>query len=358
MNEERGSRYEFLDALRGVAILAVMLLHFGARGRAADDQLVHARLWPFVSHGYLGVQLFFVLSGYCITAAMQSAARNPMRFRVFIQRRLRRILPPYWWSLLLTVAMSTISCFVMHKGWFEIVPLTACDWAINICLLQEPLHAPSANVVYWSLSIEIQFYLVMTLCLLKVDWTEYFLVVMSLISMLYRAFPVFPSFYGTILALWPQFVCGIGAYYLITGRNRFVLTPWCLLGTVVATILLSWRHEPGIWLPDGRFTFPAKVIFCIVIALVIVVLHPFDARLMRGRCVRWLAALGCISYTLYLIHEPIGTRIFNLGERFTGLEQLWWLAYVGVAFACTFAIGMPFFVYCERPWLSQRGATR
>jgi peptidoglycan/LPS O-acetylase OafA/YrhL len=81
-------------------------------------------------------------------------------------------------------------------------------------------------------------------------------------------------------------------------------------------------------------------------------LYPYDCRVTRSRWARWPAALGVISYTLYLTHIPIGTRVFNLGERLTGTQGLWWLFYAGMAFVVALGAGIVFFRYCESPWLN------
>ena len=356
MNGQRGSRYEFLDALRGVAILAVIFLHFGDRALTANDQIIHARIWPLFSHGYLGVQLFFVISGYCITAAMYAASRKPHSLRHFLHRRARRIFPPYWCSIILVVAMGAATCLLMRKHWSDVFPLTAADWGLNLVLLQMPFGAPDASEVYWSLSVEIQFYAVMALCLLKTEWTECFLMAISIGSMLLLGIPTYPIA-GTILAYWPEFACGIAVYYFVTGCNRFAMTPWCLLATAAGAACLTWRLDSTLFGQNGHLTLPYKIVFCLLSTAILVKLHPYDNRLVRIRSIRWLTSLGLISYSLYLTHIPISTRVFNLGDRLTGLAGQLWLLYACIAFVLVIAIGGCFFRYFERPFVNDRIVT-
>ena len=88
----------------------------------------------------------------------------------------------------------------------------------------------------------------------------------------------------------------------------------------------------------------------------VVALYPYDIRLTRTRWARCASIFGIISYTLYLIHVPISIRVFNIGERLTGLQGWRWLAYAAVAFAFTMVVGTLFFRYCERPWLNVKPA--
>ena len=113
--DRQSARFELLDALRGIAILAVMLLHFAERGVDSGDQLIYARVWPVLQHGYLGVQLFFVISGYCITAALYNAIERMNSFQYFLVRRLRRIFPPYWASMVLVVVLGFITIWKMRQ---------------------------------------------------------------------------------------------------------------------------------------------------------------------------------------------------------------------------------------------------
>jgi peptidoglycan/LPS O-acetylase OafA/YrhL len=155
-----------------------------------------------------------------------------------------------------------------------------------------------------------------------------------------------------VFAYWAQFACGIAAYYLITGRRRWAFTPWCILSTVGVTALSGLSQNLSFLEADGRLSLGLKLVFCLTAAALLVVLYPYDERLTRSRWIQGFSALGLISYSVYLTHEPIGTRIFNLGERLTGLNGPWWLVYAASALIMAVALGAVFFRLCERPWLN------
>lgn len=347
----RSARYELLDPLRGIAILAVMLLHFCERGRHSGDSIVHDNIWPVIQHGYLGVQLFFVISGYCITAALYGSVKKPASLQHFMTRRLRRIFPPYWASILLVIVLGFVTIAVLKTPRETVFPLKPFDWFCNLLLIQGPLHAKDANLVYWSLSIEIQFYVVMAVALLMPRWTEAWLIGVSLAFLAIDHFTTW-TLWGTVIVYWPEFVCGIAAYYWLTGRMVWKGTPVVLVSLVLLDIVVQCQQYSVLVQPDGRFIKPIKLVFCVGCMLLMLGLRRFDAAICRQKSVKVLAWFGLISYSLYLTHVPIGTRLFNLTNRLIGLQGMKWiLPAIAAMLVCT-AAGWMFFRWFEKPWLN------
>jgi peptidoglycan/LPS O-acetylase OafA/YrhL len=354
------ARYELLDPMRGVAIIAVMLLHFCERGQDSGDELLHDRIWPVLQHGYLGVQLFFVISGYCISAALYGAMTKPQPVRHFATRRLRRIFPPYWASLVLVVVLGLATITLLNTPAATVFPLTRFDWFCNLLLIQGPLHAKDANLVYWSLSIEMQFYVVMALALFVPRAVEGWLILFSLFSLGLNHGWISPRLFGseawelwgTIFAYWSEFVCGIATYFWLTGRMKWRWTPRILVGLVVADLLLRWPVS-GVYIqPDGRFVKSLKLLFCLACALGLILCRRYDEMICRCRPARLLRLFGMISYSLYLTHVPIGTRLFNLTQRLIGLDGLRWLIPALASCVVCTAVGFVFFRWFEKPWLN------
>jgi peptidoglycan/LPS O-acetylase OafA/YrhL len=356
MKIKRRYHFEFLDALRGLAILAVLFLHLSEHGRNSGDELVHRWIWPVLSHGYLGVQLFFVISGYCIVAAVYGMRGKERPIPQFLLRRVRRIFPPYWWSILLVAMLGFGTMMMAKKTWIDVFSMSCGDWLANVLLLQEPLQTPDLNMVYWSLSIEMQFYILMSFCLLSSDLAEFYLVVISIacamLLSLQRAIP------GTVLAYWPEFACGIAAFYWITAEYRWRGTPWLIAASAAVTAGVVWAQTNGAITEGetGHFSLPIKLTFCMVVGVVLICTYRFDAAISRLRISRIFAWLGTISYSLYLIHVPVATRVFNLGERATTLQGLRWLGYAAASFLVVLLCGVMFYRCCERPWLNRRAA--
>ena len=351
MTSPKSARYDLLDPLRGIAILAVMCLHFIERGSQSGDTLIHANVWPVFQHGYLGVQLFFVISGYCITAAMYGSMNKPRPFRYFIKRRLRRIFPPFWASIVLLVVLGIATIAILKTPRDVVFPLSSLDWIANVLLIQGPLQAPDANVVYWSLSIEMQFYLVMALALCWSRWTEAWLVAITIGCMALSHFTSL-TLWGTVAAYWPEFICGIAAYYWLTGRMQYKWTPWLLIGLVLLDVgWLAGRYD-ALVLENGKFIKPIKILFCLGCMIAMLALRPHDEKMSHWRPIKALAFIGLISYSLYLTHTTVGSRLINLADRLVGLDGLKWLAFAAAAMVVSVAFGWFFFRWFERPWLN------
>ena len=153
-----------LDGLRGLAVLSVMAYHFsvGAVPQQALDRIVLGAL----SSGWVGVDLFFVLSGFLITGILLGTARAPERFRNFYARRALRIFPAYYGLLLFFIFVAPL----VHRGVAAAqiaAPLRAhalplFTYTINLVIAWQGSWAssiPYFSPHFWSLAIEEQFYL-------------------------------------------------------------------------------------------------------------------------------------------------------------------------------------------------------
>jgi peptidoglycan/LPS O-acetylase OafA/YrhL len=276
-------RYRSLDAWRGIAALWVAFYH----------------LWPhdgflaaLVRPGWLGVHLFFPISGYCIMAAIHSPANAT--FVGFMRRRWRRIFPPYWASIALAVLLALLS-WPINTGAIADFRLTAGGWLSVFTLTQGLFHLEKAvNEVYWTLCYEEQFYLVVALCLLgRARLRPWLLLGVCAIAFYYRG-PHWPHRWGGLfLDRWLEFAAGMAVF---AWRHPAYGRWW---GPVVfAGALASWResHDEGMLLAIG-------------FAALLLVLQPLDARFIAARWSRPLQALGLISFSLYLIHVPLGGRL-------------------------------------------------
>jgi peptidoglycan/LPS O-acetylase OafA/YrhL len=149
-----------LDGVRGLAILAVLLFHFVAPVKP-QGPIDNAITWLF-SYGALGVDLFFVLSGFLITGILYDSRADPAYFRNFYMRRVLRIFPLYYGVLAIVFFVvpaipalhgTEIAGLRNHQAW-------AWLYGVNIYL---PIHGGwgmSYLEHFWSLAVEEQFYLV------------------------------------------------------------------------------------------------------------------------------------------------------------------------------------------------------
>lgn len=345
-----------LDVLRGLAVLAVMLLHSGEHARGQGVPLFEELLWPVLRHGYLGVQLFFAISGYCISGAVDSALRNPTPLRTYCARRVRRIYPPYWASLVLAIGLGLVTVVVLKRSWWSVFPLSPLDWLLNVLLLQGPFGGPDAVLVYWSLTVEVQFYAIMALCVLFPRGKSVWLLALSVFYAYWAWRPSLPIG-GTPLAYWPEFACGIAAYAAHHPRGFLPGTPWALWGLSALAIILGLTHMTEPFSVDGELATPLKQLFCLGCGLMIWRLRNYESWIARSRLLMVISLVGVISYSLYLTHVPITTRVFNLAGRMNWSVGPKWYAVAVFSGVLQFGIGWLFYHFCERPWVNrpQRG---
>ena len=111
------SSYKTLEAWRGFASLWVVLLHsLAGIFQHTTPQSATNPLVIFSNYGFLGVQIFFVISGYCITAAAVTNLQRRTGLKEFVRARLRRIFPPYYFATVLAVLLSFASEMLVAHG--------------------------------------------------------------------------------------------------------------------------------------------------------------------------------------------------------------------------------------------------
>jgi len=143
-----------LDGIRGIAILLVLAYHFGrsAQGFGLDSPV----LWP-TSFGWVGVDLFFVLSGFLITGILYDSRREHLYFRNFYARRALRIFPLYYGALLLVVLLG--AAWPEAGVWGTESPIWLALYMTNLLVATEGPESAGILGHYWSLAIEEHFYL-------------------------------------------------------------------------------------------------------------------------------------------------------------------------------------------------------
>jgi hypothetical protein len=159
--------FRTLDALRGFAAAWVVMDHSCASFLGSgNSQYAHEPLYAFSIRGQLGVMFFFIISGYCITAAAYGALIGNKPLWRYAYERVRRIYPPYLAALLLGVIADLAIAHASSHHWISpvhhLVVFAASPryWIANLFLLQFELNTGMVNIVFWSLCLEVAFYAV------------------------------------------------------------------------------------------------------------------------------------------------------------------------------------------------------
>lgn len=153
------SRNHTIDLLRFVSAAYVALFHINA-----PLQFDHTWYSNFCNKGYLGVPVFFIISGYCIRLAHKHT-KTP---KEFIIRRLFRIFPPYWFSLVVVLGCILILKIVTGYNSVTILPKTPDAILATVFLYTAPLsqHYATISLVYWTLPYELFFYILIFLTIM------------------------------------------------------------------------------------------------------------------------------------------------------------------------------------------------
>ncbi len=302
-----GGRFTYIDALRGFAALWVLLYHFV--GRLTDDFAVTclpAPLQSFVHHGWLGVEVFFVLSGFVIAYSLRDARVTPGYLARFALRRSLRLDPPYWVTIFLAYGM-------LRLGGAVLVPAGGDGTAllVNLLYLDRVVGVPSAVSVGWTLCLEIQLYLTYILLLALsqrlASWAgegKARLLVFGPVAAWSLAVgfdAAAAPWRGLCVGYWYMFFLGVLTAWLVCGQlslRGFVLS---CLGVGLATVL-HWD---------------VRAAAAVAVALSIVLVAGFG-RLHTLLDWGWLQYLGRMSYSLYLTHTVVGWPLIALGLAWSG----------------------------------------
>ncbi len=359
--------YSTLDMWRGFACLCVVLYHEGFILTNHYPQLSNLPVYRAGAFGYLGVQMFFVISGYCIAGAACSALRRGDGWRAFLLARARRVYPPLWFSLALAAALIVPARLLVASGRIHGSALANVDllhqplayYVSNVTLTQMVLHQNFLSIVCWTLCYEVAFYLIVSVFLLRMRpgreeatlLTSLHVITFGALALLALA----PQVRFFPLDLWPQFGMGVVVYDVLRHPHQARPKWWLLavgLGTAAFVLsrdlAMSLQHEPS------RLTFA----FTFGFGLLLLVLYRHDAALSRLLLVRGLAAVGLFSYSLYLTHL-LTLGIVNQMFRMTHLSaSAHWLV-LATCLASAALLARLFFHWFEKPFLqpTRRPAT-
>jgi peptidoglycan/LPS O-acetylase OafA/YrhL len=328
-------RFEELDVLRGAAALCVVLSHYSshcARYFGAGPFGVHL---PTI-YGFHAVQLFFMISGFVIYFTLERSAT----WKDFAFSRVTRLYPAYWTSVTLMVLLERV---VFGR------PVWIGGYVTNMTMFQEFLGFSNLDNVFWSLTIEVAFYVIMGV-LLSVGLSARIELVGAIWLVLACLWSAVDQYLGIalpaalprvlILRYAPFFVAGI-AFYLVSRRGP---TP-VRLG-LIAAALASAAFIDGLWDADTPAIAWSDLLYRLGVA---VVLFGLFALAVGGR-LRFAVSpvtlwFGTISYCLYLSHRNLGySTLFRLHDRGVAISTSFLIALADaliLAVVLTYAVERP-----------------
>lgn len=318
-----------LDGLRGLAVLMVLFDHFWLVQKPVSA--VQNSVYTFVQNGWVGVDLFFVLSGFLITGILLDAKGSTHYFRNFYARRILRISPLYWGFLF---AYFVIAPAVLHldpaspyrtpwdiKLWFW-------TYTSNLLALFHDVTIPPGTNHFWTLAVEEQFYMfwpavVFLLSPKSLEKTCLWLVVFALGVRLFLFTTPFHHTGGFALTPARIDTLAIGAWLALIYRDparRQSVERLAPRAFVLALVLLIVVNLPSVRLAGYSVAmqtigFPLLAVMAASAISMATGSEPGNAKLRKGLTIRPLLAAGKYSYAMYVFHLPLVIALDIAGLR-------------------------------------------
>ena len=371
-------RYALLDCWRGIACLMVVVAH--AREPAAHKYL-EGRLpitdWAgqcvvsFIAFG-AGVHIFFVISGYCISATVDGFTKRKNSLSLYCSRRFWRIYPPYWSLFVLMTIAATASEIASSNGWIpgslhssqSPFKLTPSQFVGNVTLTETWRHHlfGSETKLFlkhaWTLCYEEQFYLIVGVTLLLFP-KRFFQSIIG-VTMISIGLQVAGAYNLVDVkgfgfdSLWLPFAIGVLVFYRLSHASehekRFIDNSILIMAflTMIPNILFSYWGDPAGSLIN---TMAISTTF----AAILISMHRFDSFLLAKPTFQSLSFVGRISYSLYLVHAPIVPVVARLLMH-AGVKSdlLTLLVTIPVCMGISLPLAWGFYLLFERPFLYRK----
>lgn len=317
MNAKEIKYLPSLDLLRGVASISVCLFHFVIISRFSFPSLFR----DLFSYGHLGVEVFFIVSGFVIPFSMSIGNYTLDKIKIFFAKRLFRLEPPYIASIILIFFLNFIFYFspYYHE---ELLSVNFKQLLFHLGYLNSIFEEGWVNQVYWSLGIEFQYYILIAF-IFKFLNGKTLVWLVTYILLLFLSFSI--NAHSLIFTHLPFFIIGILIFRFITRKDsKYTFT--ILLSLTLLLILYK-----------SSFNFPL-----LISAILPLPFFFYQKQLRIGRF------LGNISYSLYLIHIPIGQRLIKIGIGYTHnlyTETLLLIVTFGLTVLCSYI----FYKLIEKP---------
>ena len=307
-----------IDLLRFLAALSVLFFHYSFRGAVGGrlTRMSYPELCPLAHYGSLGVNLFFIISGFVIL--MSATGSTPKRF---IISRVVRLYPAFWVCCLLTFA-----CTLLIGGDRFVAPVKQV--LVNLTMLQGFAEVPAVDGVYWSLTIELKFYfLIFGLLLLRqMRWIKAYLLVWLVVAFLLgplncRYGPFRHLNYFLISEFAPYFIAG--AVFYLAFKEGWSPFKWAMVAASFGFCLVQVSREAAMNSATYSVLIDKRVVAGFLTAF-FVIFGLIASRKLKALSTPKYLLLGALTYPLYLIHQFAGYMLFNQLQDRMNRHFLFW----------------------------------
>ena len=360
MNVQSDRRFAYIDVLRGMACIWV-LVHHTLQSAPVLDGWAHLPLrivGAIARYGWLGVSLFLVLSGFCLYFPLMrsgTAQTASVDVALFARRRARRILPPYYAALLFSVLFIVAGNYHHDRSTFDGV--SAIDVIRHVLLAHNfwPESFSSINGVFWSLALEAQLYVAFPILVYLVARRGFPPVVIA-VFVLSLAWQMAAYFYQGLALHWNaptatmyhaiparlfEFLAGmVAAHLVMRPQPNQVRIAIVVIATLIAPAIFyaGWVSRFGPFL-DQMW---GLIFAALIVALGPVPNHRFEFPSALG-VLNWV---GGISFSLYLVHVPVFKLLSWRGSNDSAI-----IAIAVVKILIAIGVGYGFYLLFEKPFL-------
>ena len=281
----------------------------------------------YFRYGNLGVQLFFLISGFVIFMTLEKTKKA----KDFLVSRFSRLYPAYWASIVTTVVVTTLLSVPFQREIFEFEQVV-----VNFTMLQYWLKIKDVDGAYWTLAVELTFYAIMLFVFLmkKQKFITWICFGWLCLSFCFAAFEIpFENYINVvfILKFAPLFVGGI-IFYLLKNTPKDIYLH-------ILVILSLGTESYLLYQLDSDF-----VVYSIVTSFYII-FYLFIYDKLGFIANKFLIFLGSISYSLYLIHENIGIGIIYWLKKIADIQ----LFYIPITIFLVGILASIITFYIEKP---------
>ena len=289
-----------IEIIRAIAIINVFFFHFGV---------------SFFKYGFIGVDIFFVISGF-----LMATIYKDLNFKEYFIRRFNRLIPPYFITIFLTIIISFLILEyrelkeAIYQTWYALSFISNIGYWLENTYFNKDNFKPLLHM--WSLAIEFQFYLIVPFIAFLIRKHKYMIIIIFFISLImcFITTEVSPktSFFIIFFRIWEFFLGYIIAnytffkkFYLINNFKKNILSLFLLVVLITAPFiamnisLINILSSSFIEGHPGIFS----LFICIITALVIIFGIPL--AIQNSKIGGILSYIGNYSYSIYLIHYPI-----------------------------------------------------
>ncbi len=302
----RPHRIYEIDILRFIAAITVFFFHTTFRGKYYElYSFEFQELSLFSKYGFFGVDLFFIISGFVILMSIQN--KTPT---TFFQSRCVRLYPCFWFG----VSFTALICYFLGS---EIFHFNFWQYILNLTMLAGFLGVPDIDGVYWTLYVEIKFYIFIYLIMLikKEKYLIYFLYIWAILSASNLVINIPWTIENWFILDWSHYFIAGAIFYKIREdgvRKEFIT----LLLTTYLISIIKLSNRIGI-IADTYSTLLSLNVSILIVTVIFAVMTLISLKKVHmHKYGKLYIILGALSYPMYLLHHNIGFIYMDIMEKY------------------------------------------